>query len=45
MSRVFPERFDLEKLHGPRAGNFTKPEDAFQQLAHLPLFDLGDGDF
>ena len=36
MSQLFPERFDLEKLNGARAAQFTKREDAFQQL-------VGDG--
>ena len=36
MSEVFPDGFDLRKLHGPRARQFDSREDAFQQL-------VGDG--
>ncbi len=36
MNQIFPERFALEKLNGPRATQFAKRDDAFQQL-------LGDG--
>ena len=36
MSTVFPKRFTLAALQGPRAEHFTSREDAFQQL-------VGDG--
>jgi hypothetical protein len=32
MSRSFPQHFDLRLFDGPRAKQFVKPEDAFQQL-------------
>ena len=36
MSSVFPDRFALKNLIGPRAAQYTRPEDGFQQL-------VGDG--
>jgi hypothetical protein len=32
MPRAFPQHFDLRLFDGPRAKQFAKPEDAFQQL-------------
>ena len=32
MARLFPQTFDLRLLPGPRAKQFAKSEDAFQQL-------------
>ena len=32
MQKVFPQQFDLRLMSGLRAKQFTKPEDAFQQL-------------
>src|SRR5688572_6031658 len=32
MARSFPKNFDLQLLKGPRAQQFTRSEDAFQQL-------------
>lgn len=40
MSRSFPQNFDLRFFEGPRARQFAKPEDAFQQLVGEALKEV-----
>ena len=41
MSNLFPEHYDLKNLKGPRALQFDKREDAFQQLVGDALKEMG----